>query len=311
MIVSIIIPAYKASTTIGTTLESIFSAKRPDDFDLEVVISDDGSPDGATLADIVCDYDVIYIRHDTNQGKCAALNLGIARTRGDIVILLDADDTLVADWPTVLSTIVQTWPSDAPICFSMCRTTTGELTASDPSYRGTHTFKDMLNDRHMGEYLPMFRGDVLRAAGGYRDPGMLYSCEMWTYLSFAETSDLWISDQILRIYHANRPGSVSASIFTPMMAERMVRCYDLIFADFEEAYRIHAPEHLGRRRLRQAVFAAMAGQRPRAWSVWKSGARWKAPVETLMALLLILLGPGAAKNVIVLAKRLRLTRRYG
>jgi len=312
MIVSIVIPAYKASATLGETLSSVFAAPLPEGWALDVIVANDGSPDGAAQESVTDGFPgVQYLSHEPNQGKCAAMNLGIAKSHGEIVILLDADDTLIADWPTRLSDILKTWPLDAPLCFSACQTQTGDSTVAEPGYTGRLSFDDMLNERHMGEYLPMFRGDELRAAQGYRDPGEPYGCELWTYLGFAERTDLWVSAEVLRIYHVDRPGSMTASMCSPQTAERVVRCYDRIFDDFESAYQTHAPRSLSKRRLRQAVFAAISGQRGRAWSVWKKGAKLSAPIETLGALVLIALGPGAVNAIVGFAKKARLLRRYG
>ena len=123
MIISFVIPAYKASKTIGETLTSVFAPPLPKDWSLDVVVANDGSPDGPELEAVVQNFKgVTYLSHNPNQGKCAAMNLGIAQSRGEVVVLLDADDTLVPDWPTLLETVLASWPDDAPICFTACRT---------------------------------------------------------------------------------------------------------------------------------------------------------------------------------------------
>lgn len=104
-----------------------------------------------------------------------------------------------------------------------------------------------------------FSGEAIRAGDGYRDAGRGVGCELWTYLTYAQCADLWITSEILRVYNDQMPGSLSSALFTPEGAGRLVKCYDLIFADFEDAYAKHSPHNLGRRRMRQAVFAAMAG----------------------------------------------------
>jgi len=312
VIVSLVIPAFKASETISSTLASVFAAPLPESWRLDVLVVNDGSPDTLTLETTLQNFpNVTYLSYELNQGKTIAVNLGFAQTRGEVVIPLDADDTLVPDWTTKLFAILDTWPEDAPICFSACRTQLGESTVADPCYTGPLSLNDMLNERHMGEYLPMFRGDALRAAKGYRDMGEAFGCELWTYLGFAEHADLWISSEVLRIYHVGRKGSITSNMYTQKTAKRVVRCYDLIFADFEAAYRAHAPEHLGRRRLRQAVFAAISGQRSRAWALWKMGVRRNAPLESMAALFLIALNPGTIGALVHLAKKARIVRRFG
>lgn len=312
MIISFIIPAFKASETIKATLSSIFTSSTPENWSLDVIVVNDGSPDGAAQHAVVQKFShATYLDHTPNQGKCAAVNLAVPKTRGDIIVMLDADDTLVPEWPTRLSTILKTWPDDAPICFSACRTNGGESTVSDPQYTGPLSLNDMLNERHMGEYLPIFRGDALRAAKGYRDPGEPSGCELWTYLGFAEHAQLWVSAEVMRIYYTDRPGSITASMYSPQMAQRVVRCYDLIFADFEHLYRAQAPRNLGRRRLRQAVFATISGQRSRAWSLWRKGANLASPLESIAALVLITLGPSTISKLVGAAKKARILRRYG
>lgn len=312
MIISFVIPAYKASETIGETLSSIVAATMPEGWSLDIIVSNDGSPDEDALKAVVHRFEgVTYLSHEQNRGKCAAMNFSIPHSRGEIVVILDADDTLVRDWPARLTTVLQTWPHEAPICFTACRTEFGESTVSKPHYTGPLSFNDMLNERYMGEYLPMFRGDALRASKGYRDPKEPFACELWTYLGFSEHADLWISAEILRVYHTDRPGSITATMFSPKMAERMVRCYDLVFADFEPSYRSFAPRRLSSRRLRQSVFAVIAGQKTRAWSLWKTYAGWYAPLESIVSLFMITLGPKTIGALVGAAKRTRILRRYG
>src|SRR3989339_2285951 len=154
MIISFVIPAYKASETLGETLESIFAAPLPEGWQLDVRVANDGSPDGPAQEAVARNFPgVTYLSHEPNQGKCAAMNLGISHSQGEVIILLDADDTLVPGWPTHLFAILETWPPDAPICFSACRTQRGDTTVTDPEYTGPLSLDDMLNERHMGEYL--------------------------------------------------------------------------------------------------------------------------------------------------------------
>lgn len=312
MIISFITAAHNASATIGETLSSVCGPNMPDGWTLDVIVVDDGSPDGEALRGVVETFaGTRLFRREQNLGKTAAVNFGVPQTLGDVVVILDADDTLVPQWPERLQNILQDWPQDSPLCFSACETVDGQTTVTDPWYSGRLSFDDILNERHMGEYLPIFRGEAIRAGDGYRDAGRGVGCELWTYLTYAQCADLWITSEILRVYNDQMPGSLSSALFTPEGAGRLVKCYDLIFADFEDAYAKHSPHNLGRRRMRQAVFAAMAGERGRAWSLWRSGARFEAPLETLGALILISLGPKAINMLIALAKKLHLVRRYG
>lgn len=90
-LVSIILPAYNAASTID---ESIASALAQTYENIELVIVDDGSTD--TTADICrqhADRDgrIRYFYRD-DGGVSAARNMGITVSRGDFVAFLDADD---------------------------------------------------------------------------------------------------------------------------------------------------------------------------------------------------------------------------
>src|SRR6266536_6064893 len=87
--VSVVIPAYNAASTIGQTLDSVFSQTFRD---FEVVVVDDGSTD--QTRDVVAGYgDRIRVLSKVNEAKPAATrNLGVHAARGDLVAFLDADD---------------------------------------------------------------------------------------------------------------------------------------------------------------------------------------------------------------------------
>lgn len=311
MNLSIVIPAFKASGTIPATLASVYGDPVAKDWRLEVIVVDDGSPDGGALASAVAVFpEATLLRLPENQGKCKAMNYGIERSTGDAVIILDADDTLVRGWPSALERVVATWPRACPICFTACQTPDGRTTVARPDYSGPLSFEDMLADRYSGEYLPMFWGDDLRAVGGYTDPGGWWGCVMLTYLAFAKQRPLWISSEVLRIYFVGLPGSVSNSVVQASGAAGVSSCYDFVFEAFGEDYLRLAPQAYRRRRLRHAVFAAIAGD-SRAMALWRASAHWRMPIESVAALFLVLSRGRVGLSLVSLGKALGLLRRFG
>jgi glycosyltransferase involved in cell wall biosynthesis len=88
--VTVIIPAYRASGTIGRALDSLLAQTRLPD---EILIVDDGSPDEKELHAALEPYGqcVTQIRKP-NGGAASARNMGIERSRGELIAFLDADD---------------------------------------------------------------------------------------------------------------------------------------------------------------------------------------------------------------------------
>jgi glycosyltransferase involved in cell wall biosynthesis len=86
--VSLIIPYYRASQTIARAVESALAQTvRP----LEILIVDDGSPEGAAEATKQFGSSVTVIRKP-NGGVASARNLGVEHAKGEWFAFLDADD---------------------------------------------------------------------------------------------------------------------------------------------------------------------------------------------------------------------------
>lgn len=93
--VSIIVPAYNEERVIGSTVRSLLNQAY--EGDLEIIVVDDGSPDGTydcVMKEFGDDPRVTAYRKE-NGGKASALNFGIARARGEIVVCLDADTQFI------------------------------------------------------------------------------------------------------------------------------------------------------------------------------------------------------------------------
>ncbi len=88
--VSVIVPAYQVARFVGETLQSVFAQTFSD---FEVIVVDDGSPDGPELDRVIAGFGsrVIY-RKQANQGAAAARNTAIREAKGDWLAFLDGDD---------------------------------------------------------------------------------------------------------------------------------------------------------------------------------------------------------------------------
>lgn len=96
MKLSIVVPVYNVEATLGRCLQSIVGQNY---HDFEVILVDDGSPDGCPQ---LCDEwaardDRIRAIHQPNGGLSAARNTGIGQARGEYITFVDSDDYLAPD----------------------------------------------------------------------------------------------------------------------------------------------------------------------------------------------------------------------
>lgn len=89
--VSIIIPVYKSEATL---LYCIQTLREQTETDLEMILVDDGSPDGCPeLCDKLAEEDTrIRVIHKENGGVSSARNAGIEAARGEYLLFVDSDD---------------------------------------------------------------------------------------------------------------------------------------------------------------------------------------------------------------------------
>jgi glycosyltransferase involved in cell wall biosynthesis len=91
-LVSVVIPNYNSSATIGDCLESAFSSRYPR---FEVIVVDDCSTDNSL--DIIGKFPCRIVRLDRHSGASRARNAGAERSAGDILFFTDADCVLRED----------------------------------------------------------------------------------------------------------------------------------------------------------------------------------------------------------------------
>lgn len=90
-LISIIVPVYKAETTLRRCIDSLLNQSYKN---IEIVIVDDGSPDKCP---VVCDEYAacdgrVSVFHISNGGVSNARNVGIGYSKGDYLCFVDSDD---------------------------------------------------------------------------------------------------------------------------------------------------------------------------------------------------------------------------
>ena len=115
MTVSIVIPVYNQERFLA---EAIDSALNQTWADREVIVVDDGCTDGSP--EILTRYPQVRVVRQVNRGLAAARNAGLAASRGEVVIFLDADDRLWPDAAEIGARLLMARP-DAVMVFGHCR----------------------------------------------------------------------------------------------------------------------------------------------------------------------------------------------
>src|SRR5574344_858629 len=91
MMISVIVPVYKVEKYLAKCVESII---RQTYTDLEIILVDDGSPDGCpAICDEFARKDArIKVIHQKNGGLALARNAGLDIASGDLIAFVDSDD---------------------------------------------------------------------------------------------------------------------------------------------------------------------------------------------------------------------------
>ena len=90
--VSVVIPSYNGEELLAKNLPKVLAAKNnPKNQIKEIIIVDDGSPDGSVAMIKSRFTEVKLIKHTKNRGFSAAVNTGVRASKGDLILLLNSD----------------------------------------------------------------------------------------------------------------------------------------------------------------------------------------------------------------------------
>ena len=106
-LLSVIVPVFNERNTLTEIVRRMRAVDLP--MDREIIIVDDGSSDGSEkVMAAMEDSTVRILRHEGNKGKGAAIRTGMAKARGDLLLIQDADlEYDPEDWPKLLAPILR------------------------------------------------------------------------------------------------------------------------------------------------------------------------------------------------------------
>ena len=114
-IISIIVPIYKVEPYLKECLDSIAAQTYPF---LDIILIDDGSPDGCPdICDTYASKDPRFrVMHKKHEGLSVARNIGLNLTKGTWIGFVDADDWIESDMYEKLIRSAQKYNADMAYC---------------------------------------------------------------------------------------------------------------------------------------------------------------------------------------------------
>jgi hypothetical protein len=169
--VTVAIPCYNAAPWIARTLDSVLAEEHPN---LTAVVVDDGSTDRS--AAIVRRFGArVRLERTANHGGSAARNLGLALTRTDYVMFLDADDYVEDGLIGHLADALDVTGADLALARFAAERPDGtrELFNHYPrAPEPVELFREWFDNKWLPPGAMMWRTDFLRRVGGWR-PGLM------------------------------------------------------------------------------------------------------------------------------------------
>ena len=218
-LVTVVVTCYNQGRFLPESIGSLLSqTRRPD----EILLVDDGSTDD-TRDQVRRFPEVIYIRQD-NSGLAAARNTGLRRSRGDLLVFLDADDRLL---PQALEAGLKDFAAhpECAFVFGAFRKidATGKPLAERAAMRplGKDAYLGLLRNNHICMHATvMFRRSALEAVGGYDIS--LPACEDYDlYLKIARRFPAHQYARLVAEYRMH-PGQMSARLRMMLNAAKRV-----------------------------------------------------------------------------------------
>jgi len=210
---SVVIPLYNKASHIERTINSVLDQTFTD---YEIIVINDESNDGSETLVLGFNDPKIQLYSQQNKGVSTARNLGIEKSKGEIIAFLDADDYWFTTHLEELANLYHNFPNCGMYC-SRYRIKTAENHFQIPTYNEIDlSFKGIINDYFFSN-MP-FRitwtsslaipKKVLENIGGFTpDITNGQDLELWTKIGIEY--DVAITNKITAVYNFNIPNSLA------------------------------------------------------------------------------------------------------
>ncbi|MDP2561709.1 glycosyltransferase family 2 protein [Psychrobium sp. 1_MG-2023] len=162
-IVSVIIPAFNASSTLEQAVRSIFNQECA--LCCQIVIINDGSTDNTKQIAQSLNHpkhELIVLDNQRAKGPSGARNTGLDRATGDFIAFLDADDCWHSNHLSVTMGILQHW-QDIDIAFSNVEIIEHHSKISLGDWFSSRSFTKSLATEQRARNIHLITGDMISA----------------------------------------------------------------------------------------------------------------------------------------------------
>lgn len=214
--ISIIIPIYNVEPYLRRCVDSLL---RQTCADFELILVDDGSPDGCGA---ICDAyavrdDRVRVIHKPNGGLSDARNAGLEIARGEYIAFVDSDDWVVPDYLERMHTVLL--ETGADICECDILRTYGEenippIAQSAPTVFGTaDALAELIRDGAFHQHVWNKLYHRAAIADIQFPKGKTNEDEFWTYQVFGRAEKIVKIPDVLYFYF-QRPGSIMGETYS-------------------------------------------------------------------------------------------------
>jgi glycosyltransferase involved in cell wall biosynthesis len=191
--ISVVTPSFNQGDYLERAIESVISQDYPN---LEYIIVDGGSTDDSLSVIQRYEAQLAFWVHQEDRGHAHALNKGFARSTGDIMAWLNADDVYL---PNTLRTVAQIFADHESIEWI----TSGAINVSpddtffqiQPVHKHLCRWTQIFLRSPPPQHCTFWRRSLWEKAGGKVDESVRYmDCELW--LRFYEHARIYLVDTV-------------------------------------------------------------------------------------------------------------------
>jgi len=230
--ISIIVPVYKSEQYLDKCMRSILNNTFTD---IEVILIDDGSPDGSKCDEYALeDKRVRIFRHEVNKGLSAARNEGVRQATSPYISFVDSDDWIMPSALEDMYRLAQTHNADIVSCgvaeYQGGRPRNSETVDSDTviTMDGKEALKRSLIADPTASHTAwgkLYRAEIF---DGITYPeGRIHEDAATTYLLYSKASKVVHVKKPLYCYAFNNEG-ISNSGFKPTSMNKLIAADEII-----------------------------------------------------------------------------------